>query len=200
MDTTGDGTGADFVDHWDWAASRGLLNRNTANALKAAARAVLSIEGDNWESESVLSINIDNLLDRFENLRKKDFTPESLATYRSRFKRAHQLYSSFLADPRNYHPQTREREKSGSPLGTPKRERRKDVETLSGAGSESGQLPTLIGTKLIRYPFPVREGVIAELLLPVDLRKEEARRLAAFLESLSMSSEVTKLLPPAGQP
>src|SRR5438046_2456882 len=110
MEGHGDGTARDFVDHWDWAASKGLLNRNTANALKAAAKRVLLIEGDAWEFINVRSLEVDSLLDRFENLEKKAFTPESLATYRSRFKRAHSLYLSYLADPRNYRPQVRERE------------------------------------------------------------------------------------------
>jgi hypothetical protein len=196
----GDGSGRDFVAHWDWAASKGLLNRNTANAFKAAARRVLAIEGDDWESINVQSLNLDSLLDRFENLAKKDFTPDSLATYRSRFKKAHSLYLSYLADPRNYRPQAREREKTPlSTSGGPRRESKK----TTAATADSAQMASTgsaIGARLIKYPFPIREGVIAELLLPLDLRKDEARRLAAFLDSLSVTPEPVRLLPEASKP
>jgi hypothetical protein len=195
MQELGDGSGRDFVAHWDWAASKGLLNRNTANALKAAARRVLSVEGDDWESINVRSLDVDSLLDRFENLAKKDFAPGSLATYRSRFKKAHSLYLSYLADPRNYRPQARDREKAPSALaGGPGRRDEKRQSTKDGA-VQSVTSVTAVGTRLIKYPFPIRDGVIAELLLPLDLRKDEARRLATFLDSLSVAVEPPKLLP-----
>jgi len=197
MEPTADGTGGDFVAHWDWAAERGLLNRNTANALKAASRAVMGVEGPDWESINVRSMNVDSLLDRFENLRKKDFTPDSLASYRSRFKRAYQLYLSFLADPRNYRPQSRDRERQPAAGVAPTR---RDRTRTDGPPRAEAAVEATSAARLIKYPFPIREGVIAELFLPVDLRKEEARRLAAFLDSLSITAEEPRLLPPRSDP
>jgi hypothetical protein len=193
---TSDGSGRDFVDHWNWAAAKGLLNANTANALRAAVARVLAIEGDSWESINVRSLDVDSLLARFENLAKKDFTPESLATYRSRFIRAHRLYLSYLADPRNYRPQSKERvptERSKSRAG---RVGGKGTSTEAEDALQDGPRKAPNGVEMIRYPFPVRSGVIAELVLPADLKKDEARRLATFLDSLAMDS--TRLLPPHG--
>jgi hypothetical protein len=50
---------------------------------------------------------------------------------------------------------------------------------------------------MIQYPFPIREGVVASLTLPTNLRKTEAKRLAAFLESLAVEEPPA---PPAGFP
>jgi hypothetical protein len=184
----GEGSGSDFVAHWDWAASKGLLNRNTASALKAASSRILRIEGDNWETMDVRSIDADSLLDRFENLAKKDYTPDSLTTYRSRFKKALALYLSYLRDPRGYRPQGRERSlsvdriRAKAPAGRPAR-----LESESTSTSHlGGELTLTPGVRLVRYPFPIREGVMGELLLPTDLRKDEVKRLMNFLDSIAV--------------
>ena len=39
---------------------------------------------------------------------------------------------------------------------------------------------------VIPHLFPLREGVLATLLLPADLTEREARRLTAFVESLAV--------------
>ena len=39
---------------------------------------------------------------------------------------------------------------------------------------------------LIPHLFPVRDGVLATLVLPADLTVAEARRLTAFVESLAL--------------
>jgi len=48
-------------------------------------------------------------------------------------------------------------------------------------GHALGQLP---GTNLIEYGFPLRPDHTVFLTLPRDLRLNEARRIAAFLETL----------------
>ncbi len=191
-----DGTGRDFVDHWNWAAEKGLLNRNTANALRAAVQRVLSVEGQDWESINVRSIDIDSLLDRFENLAKKEFAPGSLAAYRSRFLRALSLYLSYLDDPRNYRPQLRERSKTGE-RATSARSRVPRTRAQGASTLDTEAIGTSTSSRMIRYPFPVRQGIVAEILLPVDLQKDEATRLCTFINSLALedSPPRTKLDP-----
>jgi hypothetical protein len=191
-----DGSGRDFVDHWNWAATKGLLNSNTASALRAAVARVLAIEGESWESLDVRSLDVDRLLARFENLAKKDFTPESLATYRSRFIRAHRLYLSYLDDPRNYRPQTKERGPTDRSKARSGRDGTKASPTDAEAAVKGRADRAQAGVEMIRYPFPIRSGVMAELVLPADLKRDEARRLAAFLDSLAMDSP--RMLPPHG--
>src|SRR5437588_9672429 len=86
-----DGSGRALVEHWSWAAKRGLMNPNTASALRAASSQVLGVL-DDWQTVEVRSIDVDDLLTRFVNLRKKDFKPESLETYKHRFRQALNMY------------------------------------------------------------------------------------------------------------
>src|SRR5260370_12540850 len=82
-----DGSGQDFLEHWDWAAKKGLLNRNTAHAIRAAVSSVLRIEGPNWPEIDVRELDVESILNSIENLEKKEFSPVSLATYRSRLRK-----------------------------------------------------------------------------------------------------------------
>src|SRR5680860_65682 len=168
-----DGTGTGLSEHWNWAAKRGLMNDNTAGALRSACTQVLAVE-ENWESLDVRRLDVDDFINRFENLRKKDFTPQSLATYGSRFRRAVKSYLDYLDNPKSWRFEGRER--------TTQRERNlqrqsalKPVETSSAESVE-----------MVAYPFPVRAGVMAEIVLPADLRSSEAKRLAALLESVAI--------------
>jgi hypothetical protein len=76
--TGADGTGEGLMGFLDYAGEKGLLKKNTAGALRAAVDRVLSVEGDGWEGTDVVNLDMEDLLRRFANLRKQDFTPGSL--------------------------------------------------------------------------------------------------------------------------
>jgi len=40
--------------------------------------------------------------------------------------------------------------------------------------------------RMMTYPFSVREDVVAELRLPVDLTPKEAERLAQFIAAIAL--------------
>lgn len=179
-----DGTGRGLVDFFSWAAKKGLLNKNTAGARRAAAQQVLAVE-DDWENVDVRTLEVEDLLRRFANLRKQDFTPKSLETYQSRFRKALQMYLDYLDNPATWRPSTRERPSAGQ------RQRSSiDGKPTAPAGPQTQGSPAMV-----EYPFPVREGVFAYLTLPMDLRAEEARRLGSFLESLAVAGERKALQP-----
>ena len=71
-------SGADLVAHWSWAVKKGLMNRNSAFALRSACQAVLGVEAG-WESTDVATLDLDQLIERFENLRGREYSPGSLA-------------------------------------------------------------------------------------------------------------------------
>jgi len=72
--------GKDLVDHWTWAAEKGLMNSNTASSLRAACPQVLGALED-WEEVEIQNLDVEDVIHRFNNMRAKDFTPGSLNTY-----------------------------------------------------------------------------------------------------------------------
>jgi hypothetical protein len=171
METSGKG----LVDHWLWAVRKGLMNQNTANALRAACSQVLAVV-DDWETEDLSGLDVEGTLKRFENLRKKDFKPQTLETYKRRFRQALQSFLSYHDDPGNWKP--------------PSQERRSEWPLRNGAGRQSPderEKASVRGREvsgLVEYPYPLRAGVIARLTLPPDLNTREVRRLTKFMESL----------------
>lgn len=182
------GTGLAFLQHWDWAASKGLLPKATAVNIRSAVSAILRIE-DDWETLDVRGIDVDGLIGRFRNL--SNIAPNSLATYESRFRSGLESYLAYLDNPTSYRPkgraQTARNDKAapaapkGSVKRTTKDEARPDAINTARDFSAHGN------TRLVVYPFPVRADVFAELRLPADLTVEEANRLSAFLKAVAIS-------------
>ena len=189
------GSGQGLVEFLTYASRKGLLNKNTAGALRAAAREVLTVENEDLSSVDVRQLDIEDLARRFANVRSGKFTPQSLEAYQSRFRKSVEMYLRFLDNPAGWRPDIRTRA-SGE-----KRSRGTSENGSGGTGTGAGTaqdsgapLPPPASSGLIQYPFPIREGVIANLTLPLDLRKAEAKRLAAFLDSLAV--EELRALPP----
>jgi hypothetical protein len=176
MDTSGKAC----VDFWKWAPSKGLVNANTATALRVAVTQVLGVI-DNWETVDVATLDTDDVFTRFVNLKSSGFTPDSLQTYKSRFNRALRTFLDYAKDPAAWKPKaaaTAKKASNGSgAAGTPK-----DVSTDVVVTT---QLPTSrIG--LVEYPFPLREGRFAYLKLPADLTLADVKRLTAYLTTLAL--------------
>ena len=174
-------TGKAFVQHWNWAAEKGVMNKNTAAGLRAACTQVLSVL-ENWEAVDIQSLNLDDVLSRFQNLKKKDFKPHVLETYKRRFKQALTSYLSYLNDPSSWKATSAER--------SPRKER------ASSGGGDVEQVVTTRGpipaSGLVEYPFPLRDGQIVRLVLPCDLKKSEVKRLSAFMSTLAVDSDTAQ--------
>jgi len=98
-----------LVDHWAWAAEKGLMNRNTAAGLRSACTRILEVLGDNWEQTDISNLDVEDLLLRFQNLRKKEFAPQVLGTYKQRFRRAVASYFEYLENPGAWRPSAQEK-------------------------------------------------------------------------------------------
>jgi hypothetical protein len=157
---------------------------------------VLSID-DDWGSIDLRKLNVNEHLRRFENLRKHEVSPRSLALYGQRFSRARELYLSYLDNPKGFQAPKRG--------GGTRKKSDGDARAVAAAIGLSGtQVNTLSAKRvsvadpkdLVSYPFPIRPGLLAQISLPADLTEAEAKRLAAFVESLAMdTAESPRALP-----
>lgn len=191
-----DANGKDLVEFWNWAADRGEMNRNTAAAMRSACKEVLStVEPEGWETVDLREIEVENFCQRFVRLRTGgNFKPESLSTYRARFKRALGLYLSYLEAPDKwqYEPATPEPKGSSEKASTRTIKKREHPRAQKAARLETDQ------AEMIEYPYPLRpwRGLRVSVTLPVDLTRQEAQRLAAFISSLAVDPQLA--LPAGG--
>src|ERR1051326_9058905 len=105
---TANSSGRAIIEHWIWAAVKGLMNMNTAKALRAACAQVLGVL-DQWETVDVRDLDLDDVFRRFQNKRGRDFIPESLDTYKRRVSAAHRAFLEYLSDPSRWKSPFRER-------------------------------------------------------------------------------------------
>ena len=178
-----------LVDHWSWAADKGVMNRNTAAGLRSACTQVLTVIGNDWEKTDVTSLDVENLLVRFQNLRKKDFKPQVLEVYKQRFRKAVASYLEYVENPGGWKPGTQEK-----PTASQRDDRspkRRSATTTVSAGTGATQ----IGPGEVEYKFPLRPGVMARLILPSDLTQQDVSRLTAFMAMLVVGIESQQPVP-----
>ena len=87
----------------DYLSKKGLMNKTTASARKAAVNKVLGILEDS-EAADVSAIDVDDVMSRFHNLAGEQYTPESLTAYKSRVKSAIDDFLRYQKDPLNFKP------------------------------------------------------------------------------------------------
>ena len=115
--------------------------------------------------------------------------------YKSRFKSAVKMHSEWIANPSGW------RYRAERPAAS----RRKPQSTVpprpeprpAGGGpvvretAMNHPKPPMGAADIITYPYPLRPGLVVQINLPPDLRSTEARRLAAFIESLVAEEQLT---------
>lgn len=158
----------------DYLASKGLRNKNTVAARKASANKMLAIL-DEQEASDLRQVSLEQISERFFNLNKSDFTPDSLGTYRSRLKSALDEFIRYVDDPTSLKA-TSQKTRGASNVGESG-----DRKVRSSGPQENGQTiyraPQLLQETAVQ--IPIRDGIIVRLLgLPADLKKREAQKIS----------------------
>lgn len=169
-----------FVEHWNWAADKGAMNRNSANGIRAACMNVLSAL-ENWEDIDMQTLDLDDTVRRFYNLKGKKFSQSSMKAYESRFRNAVASFLEYVRNPSGWKAAARPARANGQSKKerpTSSSESHEEVERIV-----SNAVPA---KELIPYPFPLREDVVARLMLPRDITATEAKRLYGFMLALAV--------------
>lgn len=185
------GTASGMLAFLDHLIDKRRASAGTVKPLRSASRKILTtLEGENWESLDVRSLDVDDSLERFANKTVGTYTAESLRAYDSRFRRAVEWYRAFLDKPGWTPPATSSRTPSGTgrgPSATNQPRKAGDgdqAEDPSEREEAARSDPPARTRSLLTFPFPLRSGEIAYLQLPAQLARPDAARLSAFLDSL----------------
>lgn len=195
-------TASGLMEFLAYVKEKGLMAGRTAEAYKSATTRILQIDGENWEDTDLRSIDLDMQMDRFVRLQGTKFKPETLQTYKGRFRSAVAEYLRYQNDPMTYRgpiSQRPERQRKPAPAASKSHPdaaagtAREPAERYRQTEEPGGGRPSLV-----KYPFPLRSGQMAYLELPRDLSRVEAQRMAAFIASLAIDDGPE--LPPLGGP
>jgi hypothetical protein len=178
------GSAGGLLAFMDFMIAKGYGTSSAISPWKSAARQIFSIvEGDDFEELDVRTFDIDEYMGRFENRSIGKYSSDSLRAYRQRFRKAVEAYRAYLADP-NWRPVARRAQKPKKANGqAPKRVKRETRDASSDGAL--GPPPSSPSGALIAYPFPLKNGQMAQLHLPTQgLDREDADRLTHFIRAL----------------
>jgi hypothetical protein len=167
----------DILGFLTYAGERGLMPVATASALAVATRNVFSVLEEN-EQENIAALDLDAVINRFNNKRAQDFNPKSLKEYESRVRRAVKLYEEWKANPSGFTVKTRNTRKPK--LETP-------IENAKNQANFFEDPQTSSGPETFTTSCPIGQGRVITLSnVPVDLTSKEAEKLAQFVSMLAV--------------
>lgn len=154
-----------LLEFLDYLSTKGLMAKGTVAARKAASSQILGIlEAD--EAADVTSIDLDQVVHRFQNLHGKKYTPQSLTTYKSRVKAAIDDFTSYSSNPLAFRPSIQSRERSKTKNGK--------QPAVQGGLDEAEPI------KADTNPRPIHSAMASSNILPIPLRVD----LTVFIQGL----------------
>jgi len=182
-------TQSDLIAFLDFLADKGLVKRGTVVSRKAAVNTLLSVL-DETEANDLSKLDVDDLLQRFGNLKGQEFKPASLQVYKSRLNSVLIDYKRWKANPAGYKHvgQTKERgSKSERPINSMGDNKQPETQLPP---EDARQKPQLEKVEEITFPIPIRRGLIVRVTgIPSDLTPEEATKIGNVILALSGSQE-----------
>lgn len=173
-----------MVEHWDWAAKKGLVTKATAATLSTSCRHVLRVHLE-WETLDVQALDVDQFVLKFNELNREKYKPRSLKDYGSRFRRAVASYREYLANPAGWSVSSRRKSKAHD-AGRTSTFSKREPEGQHERPPEATKSP---GSSGHEYMYPIRGDFMARLTIPLDTTTVEISRLVAWARTLAVDYE-----------
>jgi hypothetical protein len=165
----------------DYLADKGLMEKNTVAARKAAVTKVLGIL-DDVESSDVTAVNIEDAISRFQRLHGRDYTPASLISYKSRLKSALDDFQSYLSNPLAFRPTVQNRVRTKTKIAREEKPESGGRPERRGDQARPVAMPAAAG---LIVPIPIRPDLTVHVQgIPFDLTEAEARKIAAVVTAM----------------
>ena len=179
-----------LMEFIETSIKKGWVNTNTGAGVRAACRQILEQLAD---EDDVRAVDVGAAVSQFANRYPGKLSGDSLRVYESRVRGMIENFTAFITDPVSYKPAS----KSGLPR--PRRgegQNGKDAgiskthgEPMLAPGYQSvshGVTPQATATETaLILPFPLRADFLAQVTVPRDMTREEAKRLAVFIDALA---------------
>jgi len=169
----------------EFAAQRGLMPRETANARKTSVEKVLGVL-DPSETTDLRSVDLESAFRRFTTLQGSGYKPQSLRVYESRTKSAVSEFIQWADSPSTYKP-TKGRAKTVARSSKASTQRRIEPDADNAAPylqRPSSASLTLPSAGMLVVPIPIRSDLCVTISgLPSDLTSDEAEKIANVIHA-----------------
>lgn len=171
-----------LLEFLDYLSRKGMLNKTTAGARKAAAAKVLALL-DEDEAADISNLDVDQLMLRFSNKYGSEYTPGSLNTYKSRVKSSVDDFLNYQQNPMTF-------KVGGSGGGRKVGERSRSAAPASEKVAQRVAIPPIAPppASVSVLPIPIRADLIVQIQgLPFDLTSAEANKIANVIKAMALS-------------
>lgn len=173
----------EFIDYVD---KKGLVKHSAARNWRSATKQLLSIL-NNDEAADLRSIDVDELISRFANIKGTKMTQATMRVYRTRFATAITNFISWAEDPVNFKPNVNSRVISKAVAKTQKP--KKTDETWRPQLADhltTSTTPTKSAPDSVIFPIPLADGRIVTVHnLPNNLLSKDAEKICAVIRALA---------------
>jgi hypothetical protein len=175
----------------EMSISKGWVNANTGGGIRAACKKILEQVASD---DDVRQVDVAASVIQYSNRHPGELSPDSLRVYESRVNGAIEGFVKFVANPAGYTIPIK------AAAARPKKTdaRKPPSNTLWGEKTSTTELPPKVDVtppsrltvteSSLALPFPLRSNFLAQIVIPRDLSKAEAKRLCVFIESLAFDS------------
>ena len=179
------GTGAGLLAFLKYLIDKNEMVAGTVNALRTGCAKVLSIESDPVTID-LRTADVDDITRRFRNRWRAEIKDQSLDEYERRFRQAVTMYLKWLNNDPDWKPKSRPA--SGSPAGSKKPDSSAATAQRGTARPPAAPEPPA-QPGMVTYPIVIRVGVQGKIILPENLTKKEAQRVANFVTALALEEQ-----------
>lgn len=176
----------ELLKFMDYLGDKGIIKPATAKSRKIAAGKILSAL-DGHEKHDLRNLDREQAFTRFTNKSGKEFTPDSLTAYKSRFFSALDDFLRWVENPAAFKSSVSQRNtRNSNEQSTLPKSGIKILKTITPPQVSSNTNPHEGGLSII-FPIPIREGVVVKIHnLPLDLTRVEAERISAVIKALAV--------------
>lgn len=166
---------SELLSFLEYLTAKNLINPSTASAKKAAVVKVLSAI-DKDEKLDLRTLNREQVFQRFSNKYAKEFTAESLVTYKSRFNSVLTDFFSFKESPSTFKPGGSKKPPKENGVST------KNIGKKPSAREINPPPPPPSDPKSYVLQIPISGDRLIEIKnLPMDLSATDAKKIAAII-------------------
>lgn len=178
----------DLVKFLIYVREKNLVKYQTATSWNTAVSKLMS-DLSEAEDTDVRKVDIELAAHRVANRESGSIAPSSLKAYQKRARRAVEEFVSWRDDPVNYRPRNFGNSKQTTTGNSTRK--KKDASTKNQQHAKSAvdkvieEAVSPVQSSGLNLSYPLRPDFLAQIVVPRDLSQLEAKRLGAFILTLS---------------
>jgi hypothetical protein len=148
-----------------------------------------SVLEDVADTDDVRTVDVATAIRRYHNKHPGELKGTVLKEYERRLKLALADFVQYTDEPTSYKGRGRGPSNSNDGGRPPRKAKNQTVTPATGHLSIEGAAPKLTAVAGLSLEFPMRADFLAQVVVPRDMKADEARRLSRFIMTLALDYE-----------